>query len=259
MKIDLVFLIVLAIVVAYVFALYKIETMADVNSTDQIKDLIKQVYMADVEAIRNLSNIATQLQAGGLTVPGLLKVVDKISTNNLDPTNMPDGWTGGLRIVDGYASGTIGCGPDGKKLNAYINSNGELRSINANIDTANIKDGIKIGSWSIKENPHGHLMFLKDGTTYNNDYNQIPQDTGFVAIANDSNIWTNRSSGRGWVADNIGNSIKYNETINITNIGTGNHEGYGKYIGFCGYGDCKRVNVSLSDDRNIGALKIIRY
>ena len=186
MKIDLVFLIVLGIVVGYIFLLHKVEAMGDVTNLDQIKDAVKQVYLADIESIRNLSNVATQLQANGLTVPGQLKVRDKLATNGLDPVNMPDGWGGGLRIFDGYASGTMGFGPDGKKLNAYINSNGEL----------------KLGSWLIKENANGHLMFLKDGTKYDNDYGKIPQDTGFVALAQDGNIWTNRSTGRGWLADN---------------------------------------------------------
>jgi hypothetical protein len=48
---------------------------------DQIKNLINNKenfqstttgYQADIEAIRNLSSIATQLQAGGITVPGIL-------------------------------------------------------------------------------------------------------------------------------------------------------------------------------------------
>ncbi len=56
------------------------EQMADVANLDQIKEAVKQVYMADVEAIRNLSNVATQLQAGGLTIPGDLTVKGNIST-----------------------------------------------------------------------------------------------------------------------------------------------------------------------------------
>ena len=144
MKIDLVFLIVLGFVVAYIFMLHKVESMADVGTTDQVKEAVKQIYLADVEAIRNLSNVATKLQAGGLTVPGQLKVGDKLSTNGLDPANMPDGWGGGLRIFDGYASGTIGFGPDGKKLNAYMNSNGDMKSINMNTDNATINGNANV-------------------------------------------------------------------------------------------------------------------
>ena len=155
-------------------------------------------YQADVEAIRNLSNIATQLTTSNtLTMPGLLNVSDtisvnknrneggrisirnslkdgkkdqtndwtiwnmtgdygnklsfwryngdgtnagplmdlndnstvkingKISTNGMDPNNMPDNWGGGIRTWDVYASGTIACGPDGKQLKSYINSIGD--------------------------------------------------------------------------------------------------------------------------------------
>ena len=58
------------------------ESMADVGNLDQIKEAVKQVYMADVEAIRNLSNVATQLQAGGLTVPGNLTVKGELLTES---------------------------------------------------------------------------------------------------------------------------------------------------------------------------------
>ena len=180
MKIDLVFLIVISIVIAYLFVLYKvdcnsdkIEKMADIGTVDQIKDAVRQVYQADVEAIRNLSNVATQLQAGGITVPGQLKVGGKLSTNNLDPSNMPDGWGGGLRIFDGYASGTMGFGPDGKKLNAYINSGGAIVGIDAtiannltstNLTSTNI-NGININA-SNKTNEGGSISIkneLKNG------------------------------------------------------------------------------------------------
>jgi hypothetical protein len=95
------------------------------QSTTDIKAAINTVYNADIEAIRNLSSIATQLTTNNsLTVPGNLQVTSKLSTNNLDPNNMPDGWTGGLRFFDGYSSATLGFGPDGKKLNALINKDG---------------------------------------------------------------------------------------------------------------------------------------
>jgi len=233
----------------FVFHLYwtreSKEPMADVGNLDQIKEAVKQVYMADVEAIRNLSNVASKLQAGGLTVPGQLKVGGKISTNNLDPANMPDGWGGGLRIFDGYSSGTMGFGPDGKKLNAYINANGDLKSINANIDNAvinnnlsvnnnlNVKDSLKLGSWTVRENKAGHLVFIKDGTKYDDDYGKIPQDTGFIVLSPDGNIWANRSSGRGWLADNKLNVDQFNNFAN--NIAVRKDKKYGLQSSRGGY------------------------
>ncbi len=79
MKTDLVFLIVLGIVIAYIFVLYKVESMADVGNTDQIKEAVKQIYMADVEAIRNLSAVATQIQASGLTVPAHMNIKGRMN------------------------------------------------------------------------------------------------------------------------------------------------------------------------------------
>ena len=73
----------LIIIIIYIFIFYKadkVEKMADTTTTDQIKDSVRQIYQADVEAIRNLSNVATQLQAGGLTVPG------KLASSNLNVT-----------------------------------------------------------------------------------------------------------------------------------------------------------------------------
>jgi hypothetical protein len=58
----------------------KIESMADVSV--DIEDTIRQVYLVDVEAIRNLSNIATQLQAGGLTIPGDLTIKGKLNVSS---------------------------------------------------------------------------------------------------------------------------------------------------------------------------------
>jgi len=85
MKIDLIFLIILCVVVAYVFMLYKVEQMVDTTTApstvniDKIKDVIRQVYVADVEAIRNLSNVATKLQTTGLTIPGDINATGDIN------------------------------------------------------------------------------------------------------------------------------------------------------------------------------------
>jgi microcystin-dependent protein len=71
--------------------------MADVSV--DIKEAIKQVYLADVEAIRNLSEVATKLQKEGLTIPGNLTVTG--SFNYLpkgtiviwNGPSAPSGWT----------------------------------------------------------------------------------------------------------------------------------------------------------------------
>lgn len=115
MKIDLIFLIILVLIVAYVFALYKIESMGDVSTQlteEQVKQLIKQIYLADVEAIRNLSNVATQLQAGGLTVPGNLTVQGEINIKDAN-TKLLKGDGNSLRVKTATGFIDIGSQNDG--------------------------------------------------------------------------------------------------------------------------------------------------
>jgi hypothetical protein len=51
------------------------------NVSNDIKEAVKQVYLADVEAIRNLSEIATKINAGTFVFPGNLKVTGTIKAN----------------------------------------------------------------------------------------------------------------------------------------------------------------------------------
>lgn len=50
------------------------ENMSNSDITPQIKEVIQKLYNADVESIRNLSEVATKLQKEGLTIPGNLTV-----------------------------------------------------------------------------------------------------------------------------------------------------------------------------------------
>ena len=83
---------------------------------------------------------------------------------------------------------------------------------NISLVSAKIKsDGLsipilKLGSWTIREADHGHLIFIKDGTKYDPNLFNIPENTGFLAMAGDGNFWSNRSTSRGWLPDNISNS-----------------------------------------------------
>jgi hypothetical protein len=55
--------------------------MTETDISSQIKDAVKQIYMIDVDSIRNLSEVATKLQKEGLTIPGNLTVTGNINTN----------------------------------------------------------------------------------------------------------------------------------------------------------------------------------
>jgi hypothetical protein len=61
------------------------KTKEGFDATSDMKAVINQVYNADIEAIRNLSSIATQLQAGGITVPGNLIASDTLGVSNDRP------------------------------------------------------------------------------------------------------------------------------------------------------------------------------
>lgn len=87
--------------------LHKVETIADVGSLDQIKEAVKQVYLADVEAIRNLSNVATKLQAGGLTVPGQLTTNIINASDNINVSNKTNEG-GRIRILNELKNGKAG-------------------------------------------------------------------------------------------------------------------------------------------------------
>jgi len=52
------------------------------NVSNDIKEAVKQVYLADVEAIRNLSDIATKINAGTFVFPGNLNVKGQIRAEN---------------------------------------------------------------------------------------------------------------------------------------------------------------------------------
>ena len=60
-----------------------------------------------------------------LDIDGNTRIQTNLSTNSLNPNDIPSGWAGGLRTQDIYASGTIGAGVNGK-VNTYMNSSGKI-------------------------------------------------------------------------------------------------------------------------------------
>jgi len=59
------------------------ELMADIsaNLNETIKETVKKVYLADVQAIRNLSEVANKIQKEGLVIAGNLEVRGQILAN----------------------------------------------------------------------------------------------------------------------------------------------------------------------------------
>jgi hypothetical protein len=114
MKIDLVFLIVLGIVIAYVFALYKIESMIDLSNTKQIEHMadvsdsqiaeaVKRYYLSD-EFIKNISLVSAQIQKEGLTVSGNLSTNIINASDNINVSNKTNEG-GRIRILNALKNG----------------------------------------------------------------------------------------------------------------------------------------------------------
>jgi len=57
-----------------------IENMANEEESldDKIKGIVRKVYLADINAIRNLFEVSKKLQSDGLEIPGDLKVKGKL-------------------------------------------------------------------------------------------------------------------------------------------------------------------------------------
>jgi hypothetical protein len=86
---DLVFLLIIVIYIGYYlckkegFSSESIENFGEVED-QAARKAVREIYNADIEAIKNLSDISKKLQAGGFVVPGVLQS-NKINLN-------PDNW-----------------------------------------------------------------------------------------------------------------------------------------------------------------------
>jgi len=198
MKIDLIFLIILILVIAYVFAIYKIEKMANVTqlTQDQIKDMIKQIYLADVEAIRNLSNVSTQLQAGGLTIPGNLTVKGELNIVDAN-TKLSRGDGNSLRIKTGTGFVDIGSQNDGW----------------AHIYTDRPKFAFNKQLTDVSAEPYNDYIKIKDKTEVQNNTNSLKTEltTNINNLKNQINDTTNDYI---WGVNSGGNIYRCKEPCN---------------------------------------------
>ncbi len=81
----IIFYTILLIIIMYILAstIENFQTTPPSGQTDLIKDAVKQVYLADVEAIRNLSAVATKLNNdGGLITPANMSIRGKLSVGS---------------------------------------------------------------------------------------------------------------------------------------------------------------------------------
>jgi hypothetical protein len=74
-KLDIVFLFVIAAFIGYYICKRgSFDSFEGFAAIDDARQAVKEIYNADIDAIRNLATVATKLQAGGLTHPGRLTV-----------------------------------------------------------------------------------------------------------------------------------------------------------------------------------------
>ena len=72
-NIDIIFLFIIAAFIGYYMCKKEsFDTVEGFAAIDDARQAVREIYNADIDAIRNLSTVATKLQAGGLTVPGTL-------------------------------------------------------------------------------------------------------------------------------------------------------------------------------------------
>jgi hypothetical protein len=160
------------------------EPMANVSN--DIKKAVKQVYLADVEAIRNLSEVATKLQAGGLTIPGNLNVTGTIKANG-EISNNSLSLSGLNNSINNVNNGL------NNSINNSINSvrsalNNSVNSINSQLSRKYDKSG---GTISGNVNITGHLT----GTNFTMNTGANSQ----INTQGSSGQFITRSHGHNWV------------------------------------------------------------
>jgi len=126
-KSDICFIVLLVLFLILFYKIYKLENIKEgFDATSDMKAVIGQVYNADIEAIRNLSSIATQLTTGGLTIPGnlLLQSGTVIDLGSNDTTREVNAGKIGYNVF-GDALSIVGKGKAGesRRINLYDSVN----------------------------------------------------------------------------------------------------------------------------------------
>ena len=161
--------------------------------------------------------------------------------NNPDQADYTEVKIGGNGVL--FRNGSTRAADGGIKTFTIRNDDGNLR-LQATNGEVTVPNGIVIGDWKIEEDPSTKNLVFKrkksDGAWSNSE-----TDNPFVAIsATNGDVYLNRSSSRGWVADNIvgvANSAQ-TQLTNLKNVITNDTV-------TLGLGD-KRWRIKAMDDAN---------
>ena len=185
----------LIIFILIIYILFEISNLKNIRenfdaATDAaITTSVKKIYLADVEAIRLLSNFAIQLSQGGTTIPGDVKITGQLASLGKDPNDRPSGWGGGFRTLDVYADGTVAAGTN-KGINAYLNSGGNIYSLN----------GLRLGGGGGGGDQTNNGIFSGNGDNATTDINNVYINSWFGVGFRDTcykktNIWFDLRTG----------------------------------------------------------------
>jgi hypothetical protein len=277
----------------FIFHLYWIkpsrEDMANLDDTQKmdVKQLIYDTYKIDVTAIKNLSEIATKLQANGITLPGNMQVQGETTLKGNTILNgpiftdhniaHPDTKNGAIYRSDGQL--TIAA----DNLIRFRSTTNKSNTIEMNVNDGSIVingDLTVKGKINVKNDltVDGKITTKKGGDFSGGRYFFTDEENcgrlrvgcawGKPGIYAEDNKELILGSSSGTISLNntenltgTNNFIRYNDMINITTIGTGNLEGPDtKYLGTCGRGDCGYINVVVGPEsrRNDRKFKIVK-
>ena len=180
--------IILVVLSVFIFHIYWIKDNKEpmTNVSNDIKEAVKQVYVADVESIRNLSEVAKTVQADGLTVPAHANIRGRMNIgSNTNAKDLPD-WLGLSVENAGDAHIRLKTKADDNKNVYLIDRDGNFR-----VNTHGIGDMFGVN---------------KDGHTYNtstsdNVHNFISRgDNPYISLSKEGE-W----GGKSWYMQNVKN------------------------------------------------------
>ena len=186
------------------------------TTQDDINTAVKKIYLADVEAIRLLSNFAIQLSQGGFTIPGNLSISGHLNTTGNLSLTLGQFISLGRNTEKGgdYKSCTIGSGIADSNALCILGEGPEGSRITRIVDHLNISKGLGTGS-----DAHiggdlsvaGSLIRIGTGRGTNNE--------GCIHYNGSQIILTRQKPDGGWDWDN--NSLKFQVdtgTLYVKNI-----------------------------------------